>query len=133
MSRSSYFQVSADTSSSNGQYHTRHNYPAPQSNNKVSIVAISHWKQGKHSLTAGQAMFPPKCLDHHQRAAQIMSYTPLCAISCHFLAIKTPVLRVAGSFWADVNLVRTNLEDCDSLLDNGFADVSLRVHLQQIS
>ena len=62
-----------------------------------------------------------------------MSYTPLCAISCHFLAIKTPVLWVAGSFWADVNLVRTNLEDCDSLLDNGFADVSLKVHLQQIS
>ena len=40
---------------------------------------------------------------------------------------------VAGSLWADAELVRTNPEDCDSLLDNSFANVSLRVHSQQIS
>ena len=30
---------------------------------------------------------------------------------------------------ADINLVRTNLEDHDSLMDSGLAEVSLRVHL----
>ena len=50
-----------------------------------------------------------------------------------FLGYKTSILWVADSLQADVNLVWTNLEDCDSLLDNSFADVSLRVHLQQIS
>ena len=56
-----------------------------------------------------------------------------CVISHHFLAIKTPILWVASSLQADVDLVGTNPEDRDSLLDNSFANVSLRVHSQQIS
>ena len=45
-----------------------------------------------------------------------------------FYGYKTPNSWVASSLWADVDLVRTNPEDQDSLLDNGFADISLRVH-----
>ena len=58
---------------------------------------------------------------------------PPCVISCHFLAIKNPILWVVSSLRADVDLVGTDLEDHDSLLDNSFADISLRVHSQQIS
>ena len=126
MLRSSYFQVSADASSSNGWYHIG-------SNDELLFMAISLWKLGTHSLTMGQAVFLPKSPDQHQRAAWMMSYAPPCAISCHFFAIKTPVLWVASSLWADIDLVGTNPEDQDSLLDNGFAEVFLRVHLQQVS
>ena len=58
---------------------------------------------------------------------------PPHVISHHLLAIKAPILWVAGSLWTDIDHVRANLEDCDSLLGNGFTDVPLRVHLQQIS
>ena len=58
---------------------------------------------------------------------------PPHVISHHFLAIKTPILQVADSLWADANCVRTNLEDRDSLLGYGFADAPLRVHSQQIT
>ena len=57
-----------------------------------------------------------------------MSYAPIHNL-LPFLGYKNPALWVAGSLQADVDLVRTNLEDKDSLLDNSFADVSLRVHL----
>ena len=80
-----------------------------------------------------QSCFLPKCPAHCQRAGWIMSYAPPCVISCYFLAIKTPVLWVAGSLQADVDLVKTNLEDRDSLLDNSFTNVPLRVHSWQIS
>ena len=51
-----------------------------------------------------------------------------CMISHHFLAIKASVLWITSSLQADIDLVRTNLEDCASLLGNGLANIPLRVH-----
>ena len=101
--------------------------PSPQSSDKVSVVAVCLWKQGTHSLTIGQSVFPPKCLDHCQRAAQVMSYAPTHNLP-PFLGKKTPILWVAGSLWTGIDLVRTDPEDRDYLLDNGFAGISLRAH-----
>ena len=50
-------------------------------------------------------------------------------IALHFFGYKNPVLWFAGSLRADVNPVGTKLEDPDSPLDNGIAEVSLGVHL----
>ena len=46
-----------------------------------------------------------------------------------FLVYKNPVLRVANSFQANVNLDRTTPEDRDSPLEYGSADVFLRAQL----
>ena len=63
--------------------------PSPQSNNKVSAVAVSLWKQGIHSLTNGQIVFLLKCPDCHQRVYGLCHTPPMRDLP-PFLGYKTP-------------------------------------------
>ena len=133
MSQSSYFQVSTYASSSNGWYNIRCNNPVtPVQWQSVSCGCIP-FETGDTRFDCRPSRVPTKMPRSLPEGSTGDVICPPHAISHHFLAVKTPTLWVASSLWTDVNLVRSDLQDRDSFLDNGLADISLRVHSQQIS
>ena len=147
MSRSSFFQVSAEASSCNQWYHVGCNDPfTPVQWQSVDCGCIpletGETRFDNWSNRVGQILtrfdcwsnrVPTKLPRSSPEGSTDYIICPLHVICHHFLAIKTLVLRVASSLWADIDLVGTNLEDRDSFLDNSFANISLRVHFAQIS
>ena len=96
-----------------------------QSNNGQPVMAHIPFRPWGYSLTIGQAVFLPN--------SSTNDITHLsCMISHQFQSIKTLVLQVASSLWVDIDLDGTTIEDQDSPLDCSFANVTLRVQLQQI-
>ena len=120
MSWSTCFQVSGEMSSSNRWYHIRHNGSLPQSDDELSFIAcfpFGSWRtQFDHWSSCVPAKKSRSVLEGSMNDVIHLPHM----ICCHFLAIKPPILWVVCSLQADINLVRTNPEDQDSLLDNGF-------------
>ena len=86
----------ADDISSYECYLIWYNGPSSLYNNKLLVATISISEQGKHGLTRGPAVFSTKTLRLPPEGSMGYIICPPCAISCHFLAIKTPVLWFAS-------------------------------------
>ena len=89
------------------QYHVGCSSPLPLANDELLSMAHIQFGPWDVRFDHWSSHFPAKSTDQHQMAIQMMSSICDARSPAKFLSIKTTVLWVASSLWADIDLVRT--------------------------